>query len=180
MRDEYILHSSATSGVWSVVKEASAKLYPVKTIGILFPADAYLCKAPCARSIERLNKLKESSRKEEHGLRERLIQVGEQKGFAATRCTPTKRILTYTPDGKTPSPKRQVRHMHDTPTRRTLKTMIPLDSPAVSVRKYYYTIYVCIQLQINYCICTMVQFASESMLFLYNSMFFSWFKAYCT
>ena len=28
-----VLHSSATSGVWIVLKEASAKLYPVKTIG---------------------------------------------------------------------------------------------------------------------------------------------------
>ena len=28
-----VLHSSATSGVWSVLKEASAKLYSVKTIG---------------------------------------------------------------------------------------------------------------------------------------------------
>ena len=28
-----VLHSSATSGVWSALKEASAKLYSVKTIG---------------------------------------------------------------------------------------------------------------------------------------------------
>ena len=78
-----MLHSSATSGAWSVLKQASAKLFPVNTgtlfpanTGTLFPADAYLCRVPCVRSIEKLIKLKESLSKEEHDLREKIIEMG--------------------------------------------------------------------------------------------------------
>ena len=44
--------------------------------GTVFPADAYLCRVPYARSIEKLIKLKKSLRKEEHDLREKLIEMG--------------------------------------------------------------------------------------------------------
>ena len=70
-----MLHSSATSGVWSVLKQASVKLFQVNT-GTLFPADAYLCRVPCVHSIEKLIKLKESLSKEEHDLQEKLIEMG--------------------------------------------------------------------------------------------------------
>ena len=69
------MHCSATSGAWSVLKQASAKLFPVN-IGTLFLADAYLCRLPCVRFIEKLIKLKESLHKEEHDLQEKLIEMG--------------------------------------------------------------------------------------------------------
>ena len=85
-----MLHSSATSGAWSVLKQAtqsaSAKLFPVNT-GTLFPVDAYLCRVPCVRSIEKLIKLKESLRKEEHDLREKLIEMGHT--FSTTNYSTT-------------------------------------------------------------------------------------------
>ena len=54
-----MLHSSATCGAWSVLKQASDNFSPVNT-GTLFPADAYLCRVPYVRSIEKLIKLKKS------------------------------------------------------------------------------------------------------------------------
>ena len=82
-----MLHSSATSGAWSVLKHASAKLFPVNT-STLFPTDAYLCRVPCVCSIEKLIKLKESLSKEEHDLREKLIEMGY--------IVPTKKCSTTT------------------------------------------------------------------------------------
>ena len=68
-----MLHSSATSGAWSVLKQSSAKLFPVNT-GTLFPADAYLCGVPCVRSIEKFIKLKESLRKKSMIYEKRLLK----------------------------------------------------------------------------------------------------------
>ena len=70
-----MVHSSATSGAFYVLKQVSAKLFPVNT-GNLFPADAYLRSVPCVRSIEKLIILKESLRKGKHDLREKLIEMG--------------------------------------------------------------------------------------------------------
>ena len=63
---------------------SSTKLFPVNT-GTLFPADAYLCRVPCVRSIEKLIKLKESLCKEERDLREKIIEMGH--------IFPTKKLL---------------------------------------------------------------------------------------
>ena len=81
-----VLHSSATSDAWSILKQASSKLFPVNA-GTLFPADAYLCRVPCVCSIEKLIKLKESLRKEEHDLRENIIEMGHF--FPTKNCSTT-------------------------------------------------------------------------------------------
>ena len=52
------------------------------SIGVLFPSNAYLCRAPCARAVEKLLKLRDNIQKEEHELKVKLRNAGARKGLS--------------------------------------------------------------------------------------------------
>ena len=69
---------------WTVLSQAAAEIFSPENVDALFPAKAYLCRAPCVRDLEKLRRLRESLHKEEHTLRAKLIGLGERKGLSAT------------------------------------------------------------------------------------------------
>ena len=79
-----VIHCRATSNVWTVLSQAEAEIFSPDNVDALFPAKAYLCRAPCVRDLEKLRRLRESLHKEEHTLRAKLIGLGERKGLSAT------------------------------------------------------------------------------------------------
>ncbi len=93
-----------------------------KTLETLEP-EAFVCRS-CLRSVEKLKKLREDTSTKENELKEQIERI-----HGSSQGTPSKRTASdagfETPKGK--------RKLYDTPTRKTLDTMVPGASPAVVV-----------------------------------------------
>ena len=147
-RERRVIRSSQNAS--SILLQYMSDLQPSSRTAILHDG-AVMCR-PCLRSVEKLHKLKEETKKLDDDIRQKMERVMEPYTIQPVDdpvqfCTPEKRASTS--QEATPTSQRRKRARtaeetqlfiptskrgrYDTPTRTTLQKMVPGASPAVAV-----------------------------------------------